>query len=136
LADQLMTGNGGGVERPAEEPLVHEGHGRDCPGLLDPADRAPALVTADIPRRAAVFADAYGLDDDLRGRLVPFAAGMIRRFHRSARAAADRDPVFRRMWEGVVDSMPRAEAWIDAAGPAIAAALARPGRPADARSRD
>jgi hypothetical protein len=105
--------------------------------LLDPADRAPALVSADIPGRAAVFADAYGLEDDLRRRLVPFATDMVRRFHRSARAAAGSDPVFRRMWEeGVEDRMPRAEAWIEAAGPQIAAALARPGAGHGPGSRD
>jgi Ser/Thr protein kinase RdoA (MazF antagonist) len=97
--------------------------------LLDPADRAPALAGADIPGRAAMFADAYGLDNDLRSRLVPFATDMVRRFHRSARLAAQHDPAFRRMWEdGVKDRMPRAEAWIEAAGPDIAAALAAPAR--------
>lgn len=93
--------------------------------LLDPADRAPALASADISRRAAVFAEAYGLSGGLRAQLVPFAIDMVRRFHRSTRAAAQIDPVFRRMWEeGVKDRMPRAEAWIEAAGPDIAAALA------------
>jgi hypothetical protein len=44
---------------------------------------------------------------------------MIRRFHSTSRAAAETDPVFRRMRdEGVKDRMPRAEAWIEQAGPA------------------
>jgi hypothetical protein len=43
------------------------------------------------------------------------------------RAAADVDPVFKQWWhEGVVkDRMPRAEAWLEAEGSAIKAALLR-----------
>jgi hypothetical protein len=58
----------------------------------------------------------------LRQELVPFADQMIHLFHSSFRAAAERDPVFRRMWdEGVKDRLPRAETWIGQAGPGIAA---------------
>jgi len=48
---------------------------------------------------------------------------MIRRFHASARAAADADPVFRRLWEQSGSKMPRAEAWIATEGPNITAQL-------------
>jgi Ser/Thr protein kinase RdoA (MazF antagonist) len=92
--------------------------------LLDPRDRPPALAGADVPRRVGVFADAYGLTDAQRAELVPLATRVIHRFHAGARAAARHDPVFRRMWErGVRDRMPRAETWIAAEGPAIAARL-------------
>jgi hypothetical protein len=68
----------------------------------------------------------------LRQELVPFADQMIHLFHSSFRAAAERDPVFRRMWdEGVKDRLPRAETWIGQAGPGIAARLVAtsPGSP-------
>ena len=91
--------------------------------LLDPIDRAPALIAADVPSRVAGFADAYGMTDQQRAELMPLAVGMIHNFHLSARAAADADPVFRRLWDqGVRDRMPRAEKWIRAqAGPIVAA---------------
>ncbi|RKS09829.1 Ser/Thr protein kinase RdoA (MazF antagonist) [Nocardiopsis sp. Huas11] len=92
--------------------------------LLDPRDRPPALAEAHIPRRVAVFADAYGLTGGQRAELVPLAARVIHRFHLGARAAARHDPVFRRMWErGVRDRMPRAQAWIAVRGPSIAARI-------------
>ncbi|MFV2199018.1 phosphotransferase [Nocardiopsis sp. LOL_012] len=93
--------------------------------LLDPRDRAPAFAGLDAARRVAVFADAYGMTGGQRADLVPMAAAMIGCFHAGARAAADRDPVFRRLWEeGVRDRMPRARAWIAREGPAIAGRLA------------
>jgi hypothetical protein len=92
--------------------------------LLDPLDRAPAFVSADIPGRVALFADSYEMTARQRQELMPVAVEMIYRFHRSSRAAADADPVFRRMWDdGVKDRMPRAEAWIRQAAPAIAARI-------------
>jgi hypothetical protein len=66
--------------------------------LRDPRDRAPAFTGADIPRRAAVFADAYGMTAQQRQDLVPFAIRLAHRYHRTARAAAEADPVFRRFW--------------------------------------
>ena len=46
------------------------------------------------------------------------------RYHVTARAATDADPVFRRLWEqGAKDELPRAEAWLEQTGPAIAARL-------------
>jgi len=89
--------------------------------LMDPRDRAPTFVDLDAAHRVAVFADAYGATDRQRANLVPLAERMIHGFHQGARAAADRDPVFARMWEeGVKDRMPRAEAWIAREGAAIA----------------
>lgn len=92
--------------------------------LLDPLDRAPAFAGADIPHRAAVFADAYGMTARQRRALVPVAGRMIHRFGQTARAAAEADPVFRRLWEeGARDRLPRAQAWIGRAGDAITARL-------------
>lgn len=92
--------------------------------LLDPLDRAPALVNADVPERAAAFAMAYDMTAQQRSDLMPVAVAMVRNFHLQARAAAGADPVFARFWaEGVKDRMPRAEAWVEAAGPGITARL-------------
>lgn len=92
--------------------------------LLHPEDRSPVLAQADIPHRVAIFADAYGMSGQQRRELVPLAGRMIHRFHLTSRAAAQADPVFRRLWDqGVKDRMPRAEAWITQEGTAIAARL-------------
>jgi Ser/Thr protein kinase RdoA (MazF antagonist) len=92
--------------------------------LYAPEDRAPAFTDADIPRRAAVFADAYGMSAEQRRDLVPLAHRMIHRFHLSIRAAAEEDPVFRALWEANgKDRLPRAETWIEREGPAITAQL-------------
>jgi hypothetical protein len=96
--------------------------------LLDPADRAPAFTGLDAARRVAVFADAYGLTDRQRQELVPLTVRMVHRFHLTARSAAGVDPVFRRLWEeGGKDRMPRAEAWLSHAAPAITARLGHAG---------
>jgi len=92
--------------------------------LRDPRDRAPAFADADTPHRVAVFADAYGMTSQQRAELAPFAVDMARRFHEDARASAELDPVFRRLWEdGAKDQLPRAEAYLRATAPAITARL-------------
>lgn len=89
--------------------------------LRDPRDRAPAFTDLDIPHRAAVFADAYGMTARQRQDLVPLLIRMAHRYHLSARAAADADPVFKGFWEqGAKNELPRAEAWLQRAAPAIA----------------
>jgi hypothetical protein len=94
----------------------------------DPRDRAPALADADIPHRVAVFADAYGMTARHRAELAPFAVDMARRYHEDSRASAELDPVFRKLWEdGARDVLPRAEAWLREAAPAITARLGQPG---------
>ena len=94
--------------------------------LRDPRDRSPALTDADIPHRVAVFADAYGMTAQQRAGLAPLAVDMLRRYHRESRASAELDPVFRRLWEdGAKGYLPRAEAWVREAAPAITARLAR-----------
>ncbi len=102
--------------------------------LRDPRDRPPALVDADIPHRVAVFADAYGMTVQQRAELTPLAVDMVRRYHEDSRLSAELDPVFRRLWEdggGLVGTpakvyLPRAEAWVREAAPAITAGLTAP----------
>ena len=92
--------------------------------LRDPRDRAPAFTSLDIPHRAAVFADAYGMTAQQRQDLVPLMIRIAHRYHITARAAAGADPVFRRLWEqGAKDELPRAEAWLQQASPAVASRL-------------
>ncbi len=92
--------------------------------LRDPRDRAPAFAAADVPRRVALFADAYGMTERQRHLFVPLAIFVARRYHQTARAAAEADPVFRRLWEeGARDELPRAETWLGQAGRTIAARL-------------
>ena len=53
---------------------------------------------------------------------------MARRYHEDSRASAELDPVFRKLWEdGAKDELPRAEAWLREAAPAITARLGQPG---------
>lgn len=92
--------------------------------LRDPRDRAPAFADLDVPGRVALFANAYGMDERLRHLFMPVAVFVANRYHQSARAAAEADPVFRRLWEeGARDELPRAEAWLEQAGPMIASRL-------------
>jgi Ser/Thr protein kinase RdoA (MazF antagonist) len=96
--------------------------------LRDPRDRAPAFADVDVPRRVALFADAYGMTEQQRRLFVPTAIFVARRYHQTARAAAEADPVFRRLWEqGARDELPRAEAWLEQAGPDIANLIDTPG---------
>jgi hypothetical protein len=96
--------------------------------LRDPRDRAPAFADADIPHRVAVFADAYGMTARHRAELAPFAVDVARRYHEDSRASAELDPVYRKLWEdGAKHELPRAEAWLRRAAPAITARLSRPG---------
>lgn len=96
--------------------------------LRAPRDRAPAFADADIPHRVAVFADAYGMTARQRAEFAPFAVDLARRYHEDSRDSAELDPVFRKLWEdGAKDELPRAEAWLREAAPAIAARLGRTG---------
>jgi aminoglycoside phosphotransferase (APT) family kinase protein len=92
--------------------------------MRDPRDRPPAFTALDIPRRAAVFADAYGMTARQRRDLAPLLIDMADRYYLSARAAAETDPVFRRLWEqGARDELPRTRAWLEQAAPAITKTL-------------
>jgi hypothetical protein len=58
--------------------------------------------------------------------LAPLAVDMARRYHEDSRASAELDPVFRQLWEdGAKDELPRAEAWLREAAPAITAGLSQ-----------
>jgi hypothetical protein len=87
-----------------------------------------AAVGRGVGRDAGLFADAYGMTAGQRAELVPFAVDMARRYHENARVSAELDPVFRKLWEdGAKDELPRAEAWLREAAPAIMGRLAHPG---------
>ena len=92
--------------------------------LLHPLDRPPSLTAADAGHRARIFADAYGMSSEQRAQVLPVAVLRASNTHITMRAAAEVDPVFKRWWdEGVKDRMPRAEAWLQADGGAVEAAL-------------
>jgi Phosphotransferase enzyme family len=92
--------------------------------LVDPVDRAPALVTADVSARVRAFADAYGMTTEQRAEVIPVANRMVANFALTSRAAAEVDPVFRRWWdEGVKHRMPRAVEWLAQESEALQAAL-------------
>jgi aminoglycoside phosphotransferase (APT) family kinase protein len=94
----------------------------------DPRDRPPALAGAGIPHRVAVFADAYGMTAQHRAELAPLAVDMASRYHEDSRASARLDPVSGKLWQdGAKDVLPRAEAWLRKATPAITARLCQPG---------
>ena len=84
-----------------------------------------------------MFADAYGMTAQQRAELAPFAVGMARRYHEDSRASAELDPVFRKLWEdGAKDELPRAEAWLRQAAPAITAQLRQRGQTSRLGRRD
>ena len=57
------------------------------------------FADADIPHRAAVFADAYGMTARHRADLAPLVVDLAHRYYENARASAELDPVFRKLWE-------------------------------------
>jgi hypothetical protein len=92
--------------------------------LVHPVDRAPALVDADVPRRVRLFADAYGMTEEMRAQVVPTALRRARNSTATMRAAAEADPVFRRWWVGGTrERLPRAEAWLQEEAGRLAACL-------------
>ena len=104
--------------------------GRRPPGLGDVACSRYLFA-----HPVAVFADAYGMTARHRAEFAPFAVDMVRRYHEDSRASAGLDPVFRELWEdGAKDALPRAEAWLREAAPAIAARLRQPRWPGVSRS--
>jgi Phosphotransferase enzyme family len=93
----------------------------------DPRDRPPALAGADIPRRVAVFADAYGMTAQQRADLAPLAVDIAHRYHEDSRASAGLNPVWHQAWKENKHTLSRAEAWVREMAPAIAAHLSQPG---------
>jgi hypothetical protein len=75
------------------------------------------------------------IGDTVRRPLRPFsltvqgwaAVDLARRYHEDSRASAELDPVYRKLWEdGAKHALPRAEAWLREAAPAITARLSQP----------
>ena len=70
---------------------------------------------------------AHLRDAGFTGAPLPFAVDMARRYHEDSRVSPELDPVFRKLWEdGARDELPRAEAWLREAAPAITARLEKP----------
>jgi hypothetical protein len=97
--------------------------------LVFPAgDLGDHVTGTDIEGAAGRGRRHRGMTEQQRRLFVPTAIFVARRYHQSARAAAEADPVFRRLWEqGARDELPRAEAWLEQVGPAIAKLIDAPG---------
>ena len=93
--------------------------------LNEPQDVDPNLRGLDAPRRCRILADAYGMSDRDRARLVEVAVLRTRRSWHLMKHRAEVDGGgWQRMWdEGVGDVIKRREAWLDRNGAAIEAAL-------------
>ncbi|MFI6790650.1 phosphotransferase [Nonomuraea sp. NPDC050383] len=93
--------------------------------LGDPADADPPLREVNVPRRCRILADAYGMSDVDRSRLVEVALLRARRSWFSMKQIAEeRGGGWARMWdEGVGDKIKRREAWLERNAVAIDAAL-------------
>jgi Ser/Thr protein kinase RdoA (MazF antagonist) len=93
--------------------------------LMDPVDRDEPLRDVDAPRRARILADAYGMTEVDRTRLLEAAVLWTRRsWHGMKWAAETRGGGWARMWaEGVGDEIKRREAWLERNGTMVEAAL-------------
>ncbi|NUP03988.1 MAG: phosphotransferase [Nonomuraea sp.] len=96
--------------------------------LADPADADPPLKDVDVPRRCRIVADAYGMPELDRSRVVEVAVMRTRRaWFSMKRIAEERGGGWARMWdEGVGDVIKRREAWLERNAAAIDAALTAP----------
>ncbi|MEV4249962.1 aminoglycoside phosphotransferase family protein [Streptosporangium canum] len=96
--------------------------------LGDPADADPPLRDVDVPRRCRILADAYGMSDTDRARLVEVAVLRSRRAWYSMKQIAEaQGGGWARMWqEGAGDELKRQEAWLVRNSTTIATALTAP----------
>ncbi|MGW4799524.1 phosphotransferase, partial [Nonomuraea sp. NPDC004297] len=96
--------------------------------LGDPVDADPLLRDVDAPRRCRILADAYGMSDTDRSRLVEVAVLRSRRSWFSMKQIAEtQGGGWARMWQqGVGDQIKRREAWLERNGTAIETALTAP----------
>jgi hypothetical protein len=96
--------------------------------LSDPRDVDPLLQHVDVPARARILADAYGLSGTDRERVIEVAVLRTRRsWHLMKRRAETHGGGWQRMWdEGVGDVIKRREAWLDRHASTLAAALTAP----------
>ncbi|HSZ40634.1 MAG TPA: aminoglycoside phosphotransferase family protein [Trebonia sp.] len=93
--------------------------------LSDPRDLDPLLRHVDVPRRARMLADAYGLSGSDRERVIEVAVLRTRRsWHLMRQRAETQGGGWQRMWdEGVGDVIKRREAWLDRHAATLTAAL-------------
>jgi hypothetical protein len=93
--------------------------------LGDPADADPLLRDVDVPRRVRLLADAYGLSETDRGRVIDVSVVKTRRsWHLMKQRAELMGGGWLRMWdEGVGDQIMRRLAWLERNAPALRAAL-------------
>ncbi|TDD23139.1 phosphotransferase [Nonomuraea diastatica] len=96
--------------------------------LMDPVDADPPLRDVDALRRCRILADAYGMSEADRARLVEVAVLRSRRSWFTMRQmAVEHGGGWARMWEeGVGDRIKRREAWLNRNGAVIDAALNAP----------
>jgi aminoglycoside phosphotransferase (APT) family kinase protein len=96
--------------------------------LADPRDAGPLLQGVDVPRRARILADAYGLSGADRERIIEVAVLRTRRaWHLMKERAQTQGGGWQRMWdEGVGDVIKRREAWLERHAAALTAALTAP----------
>lgn len=96
--------------------------------LADPADADPPLREVDVPRRCRILADAYGMSEVDRSRLVEVVVLRTRRaWFAMKQNAEERGGGWARMWaEGIGEVIKRREAWLEHNGAAIDAALNAP----------
>ena len=96
--------------------------------LSDPRDVDPLLQHVDVPARARILADAYGLSGTDRERVIEVAVLRTRRsWHLMKRRAETHGGGWQRMWdEGVGDVIERREAWLDRHAARLTAALTAP----------
>ena len=94
----------------------------------DPRDADPLLRHADVPRRARILADAYGLSGTDRERIMEVAILRTRRsWYLMKQRAETQGGGWQRMWdEGVGDVIKRREAWLDRHAATLIAALTAP----------
>jgi hypothetical protein len=93
--------------------------------LSDPADADPLLRDVDVPRRCRLLADAYGLSETDRGRVIGVA---IMRVSRSWYLMKQRAELlgggWQRMWDdGVGDLIKRRQAWLERNADTLRSAL-------------
>lgn len=81
----------------------------------DPADADPLMRDVDVPRRCRIIADAYGMPDQDRERVIDVAIMRGRRsWHLMKQRAERQGGGWRRMWdEGVGDVINRRIAWME-----------------------
>ena len=93
--------------------------------LNEPTDVDPALGKVDAFRRCRILADAYGMSDQDRARLVEVATLRTRRSWHTMKLRAELEGGgWQRMWdEGVGEIIKRRESWLERNATAIDAAL-------------